>query len=180
MKELNDLIQHNPHILFMCGLPGSGKTTWLNQWRTAHPEQRYYICDTDSLIEEQGRIYGWGYNEAFEKLNKDIIEDLFYEDLFDAFELRRNVIIDQTNLTYGARKRKLAYVPEEYKTGCIVLQPSYNIILERLSVRYADTGKFIPLSVINHMCKIYKPPSQDEFHYIIYINEGQPVCEKSP
>lgn len=39
------------------GLPGSGKTTWAINMQKTHPEKRYYIIGTDTLIDKM-RVMG--------------------------------------------------------------------------------------------------------------------------
>lgn len=36
----------------MVGLPGSGKTTWATNMQKSHPEKRYNIIGTDTLIDK--------------------------------------------------------------------------------------------------------------------------------
>lgn len=39
-------------MIMMCGLPGVGKTTWATNYARDHPEKRYNIIGTDSLIDK--------------------------------------------------------------------------------------------------------------------------------
>ena len=39
-------------MIMMCGLPGTGKTTWALNYNKDHPEKRYNIIGTDSLIDK--------------------------------------------------------------------------------------------------------------------------------
>ena len=39
-------------MIMMCGLPGTGKTTWALAHAKEHPEKRYNIIGTDSLIDK--------------------------------------------------------------------------------------------------------------------------------
>ena len=46
--------------IFMIGVSGSGKTTWVNS------QKGYVVCSTDSILEELAELMGISYTEAFE------------------------------------------------------------------------------------------------------------------
>jgi heterogeneous nuclear ribonucleoprotein U-like protein 1 len=39
-------------MLMMCGLPGCGKTTWVNKYVAANPEKLYNVLGTNSIIDK--------------------------------------------------------------------------------------------------------------------------------
>lgn len=172
MNVLNDLLLHQPHIIFTCGLPGTGKSTWTRYWCSNHAEQNYIVCSTDDIIEREGARYGWRYNDSFENLDKEYIEDIFFHEFANALNGQRNIVIDQTNLTWGSRNKKIMCVPTIfYRTACIVFQCSYLTMLRRLNQRFLETQKYISLQTIEKMSSIYEAPEEDEFDYLCYIYE---------
>jgi heterogeneous nuclear ribonucleoprotein U-like protein 1 len=38
-------------LIFLVGLPGSGKTTWANNYVQEHPEKRFNVIGTAALLE---------------------------------------------------------------------------------------------------------------------------------
>jgi GTPase SAR1 family protein len=39
-------------MIMMCGLPGSGKTTWVNKYTADNPEKLYNVLGTNSIIDK--------------------------------------------------------------------------------------------------------------------------------
>lgn len=39
-------------VIMMVGLPASGKTTWAEKWVKDHPEKRYVLLGTNSILDQ--------------------------------------------------------------------------------------------------------------------------------
>lgn len=158
-----------PHVIFLCGIAGSGKSTVAQKLCTLYPERKYVIHSTDSIYEERGAALGWTYNEAFERISRDVIEDEFIEKLISSIHLKENIIIDQTNLTKKARKKKLDRLPKCYtKIACVVLCAKEQLYCQ-LEKRYKETGKYISAHVINTMVSQWEEPTEQEFDRIVHL-----------
>ncbi len=85
-------------ILILCGLPGSGKSTYAAEWIAEDPETRVRI-NYDSIREE---LYGprWKFNHPEEKAMKAHALARANGVLMEG----KSLVIDNTNLTEKARK----------------------------------------------------------------------------
>ena len=106
----------------MCGLPGSGKTTYIREKYLGEEGKGIVVLSNDKYI---GSV-GGTYTEAFAKIQAEVdgwkmrVEMPFFKDLTDAIGMKdvRTIIIDNTNLTNNARFSILRILPKDWKT-CI-------------------------------------------------------------
>ena len=162
-----------PFIHILCGLPGVGKSTWVN----LHVPKRtiqYNIVSTDSLIEDYANRVGKNYDEVF----KDYIDSAtsLYNSMLTAYlSGGANIIVDRTNLTRASRAKILNKVPAGYKKTAIVFTCSLKNQEQRLASR---KGKSIPDFVIKNMRRTYDDPTLSEgFDDITYIDTDRTIRE---
>ena len=55
-----------PEIVMLCGIPCSGKSTYVNKLLTYEYWENSIILSTDNYIEEQAKRLGMTYNEVFQ------------------------------------------------------------------------------------------------------------------
>lgn len=167
-EKLNDMLKSsNPQIILLVGLPGSGKSTFVNNYRL---KKHGIIASTDNIIEQKAKEAGTTYNEIFHKLDFKQVERQMKDDIKKAVEQKENIIVDQTNMSSKARSSKLNLVPPSYDRYAIVFWPDIKIVNQRLEKRKKDTGKSIPKKVIDSMLAYYVPPSEKEgFKSIIFV-----------
>lgn len=151
-----------PEFLMLVGMPGSGKSTWVNY----HCSPTTYVyCSTDALIEAYAKKQGKTYNEVFQEHIKEATRQMNIQMQW-AFLNNISVILDQTNLTKASRAKKLSSVPKNYYKGCVVIPvPEREEWLRRLD----RPGKTIPKFVIENMLKSYEEPTDDEFDEIVRV-----------
>ena len=152
-------------IVLMVGIPGSGKTTIINQ---IIPEYYKMLSDsdqvvdltavsTDAIIEQHGIDNNLNYSEAFAVLDSKLVTTLFNDMLLKSSKRRENIIIDQTNVGFKSRNRKIRYLQNAnscYKPIIICVSPPSRVEVERrVQTRGVETGKHIPTSVINQMTR---------------------------
>uniref|UniRef100_A0A6M2DSX5 Putative heteroproteinous nuclear ribonucleoprotein u-like protein 1 n=1 Tax=Xenopsylla cheopis TaxID=163159 RepID=A0A6M2DSX5_XENCH len=97
-------------VLMLCGLPGVGKTHWVEKWVREHPEKRYTVLGTHELInrmkingEAKKSFYKGSWQSLLEACSKSI------SDLVNiAGKRRRNIIIDQNNVYTAVQVRKIS------------------------------------------------------------------------
>ena len=88
-----------PKFIMLCGLPGSGKSTYCNQFKD---KKDYIIVSSDSIREELGDINDQSRNnEVFKILHNRIKESL---------KNGLNVIQDSTSLS---RKNRVHFLKNE-------------------------------------------------------------------
>lgn len=157
----------NPQIILLVGLPGSGKSTFTDNYRL---KKHGIIASTDDLIEARAKEMGMTYSEAFHKIDFKEVENEMKNAIRDAGKKGTNVIVDQTNMSNKSRASKLDLVPKNYERHAIVFWPEIEVVKARLEKRAKETGKVIPQKVIDSMLANYVPPSDREgFKSVIFV-----------
>lgn len=148
----------NPVLYMLIGVPGSGKSTWVNNARF-QPGFDTTIISTDNYIEWEAHHKNTTYDELFKQYIKEA-EKHMYEDLIWAIDHNTNIVWDQTNITSKTRKKKLSMIPSHYKKiGIFFPTPSDEELSKRLVSR---PGKTIPEYVIDAMIKSIEQPTLSE------------------
>lgn len=107
LKDLKELGKYfgsplTPKLIVMCGLPGSGKSSWVKNY-----------IDGRDLLESKQKLIVLSRDDVREELfgSKDDIEhekevsELFEKRLKDALLERASIIIDNTNIKFKTRER---------------------------------------------------------------------------
>lgn len=150
-------LMSTPQAYMLIGLPGVGKSTWLNKEFGG----KIAIASSDNFIEFMASQIGKTYDEMF-----DVMAPLANAHLQTAVQIftsnNLDFVWDQTNLGAKARKSKIAKIPEAYDITAVVWnKPGFDnkIWRQRLASR---PGKHIPDSVINSMYNSFQYPTMDE------------------
>lgn len=107
LKDLKELGKYfgspfQPEIIVMCGLPGSGKSTWVKKFteyqKISEPSKNIVVLSRDSIREE---LFGSRDDIEHEKE----VSELFEKRLKDALLERASIIIDNTNIKFKTRER---------------------------------------------------------------------------
>jgi predicted kinase len=157
-----------PHAHIMIGLPGSGKSTWIQKYMIGR-DPPPVVLSTDAMIDQWAVDQGVTYTQAFGKLNFKEMKRTMMRQLREAVSQNRDIIVDQTNMSRKSRREKLVLIPSHYQKTAVVFSLPDNILRERLDVRASITGKIIPPRVIEDMAGKYDPPSREEFDRIIWV-----------
>ncbi len=158
-----------PQAIMLIGMPGSGKSTYIDELKAQNPDRDYIVLSTDDILERLGSEKGLNYSQAFKNIPFKKVQAIFNNDFRQAINNESNIIIDQTNLTVKSRAKKLNKIPEEYKKIGIVFSVGEDEMNRRLDERAAKTGKFVPQFVLKNMMGYYIPPSRSEFDEIIEV-----------
>ena len=143
----------------LCGLPASGKSTWVNSNSTPGS----VVLSTDNYIEEFAKKENTTYNDVFFEVYEDAEKQLKVQ-LREALRDNRFIFWDQTNLDIKTRKYKLRQIPEYYNKVAVF----FEIDLEEALMRNTRPGKVIPESTIIHMHSKYKRPMREEGFDLIF------------
>lgn len=160
-----------PTFYMLCGVPGSGKSTWINyNFGTFRPfpSRDAAVISTDDVLEVIGSRYMMTYNEVFDNISYSFAEKLSYKLAARVFADRvPHVVWDQTNLNVKTRKRKLEIVPAGYHKIAVAFDVP-NDLQERLESR---PGKEIPAKVMQSMLKSYVTPTVEEgFDEVVHVS----------
>lgn len=151
------------NIYIMVGLPGSGKSTIRNDYVS----ENTVILSTDDYIEKMAKNEGKVYGDVFQKYIGESTKRM-KQAFKNAISEGKDIISDQTNLTSKKRKSLLSQVSSDYKKIAIFVNTDYNEIIKRLEKRENETGKSIPVSVLNSMKdKLTAPTFSEGFDEII-------------
>lgn len=153
-----------PKLYMMIGVPGSGKSTWIQKNNSGA-----VIISTDDIIEQTAASSGKTYNEVF----KDHIKfatQLANQRARTAFTADQDVIWDQTNLNPKSRRAKLDLAPAHYEKIAVFLPtPDKEELAKRLASR---PGKNIPQNIMmGMMASLVQPAADEGFDNVIVVTQ---------
>ncbi|ESO85822.1 hypothetical protein LOTGIDRAFT_52845, partial [Lottia gigantea] len=167
-------------MIMIVGLPGAGKTSWGINMEKKHPEKRYNIIGSDTLIDRM-KVMGLprkrNYHGRWEVLIDKSMKCL--NRLFRiACKKKRNYILDQTNVYASARKRKMKDFQKFYRIAA-VLQPDNTELEMRSYKRTHEDGKFVPEDAVRDMKANFTLPTYEEnlFDRIDFIELPKELAE---
>lgn len=91
-----------PEIIYLIGPPGCGKSTYTENRIKNFSDKNYVNISSDNIIEEYMKIHNVSYNKAIMSMKQHITYNLLANNMMNAVNDKRNIIVDRTNLTiYG-------------------------------------------------------------------------------
>lgn len=138
-----------PKLIILCGIPGSGKTTYAQKYLKNNTSTIHLSSD---LIRKEL----WG-NETIQGDNNEVFS-LMQSRAIEALNNGQNAIYDATNLTRKDRAYIISLCPKFVKIECHVIWAPIETCIERDAVRERTVGK----AVIDRMLKRFQPPFYDE------------------
>jgi predicted kinase len=164
-----------PECVFLCGIPCSGKSTYVNKLKKIPYWENAVVLSTDNYIEKVAQEHNTTYSEIFEDCIDEATSQLELA-FIEAKDKGKNIIWDQTNLSVKARKKKLAKLPSFYPRGVIYFDISLEEALRRNENR---EGKYIPKSVLKRMYHQFEVPTlEEDFDYVEKV-ESQETIQSS-
>ena len=144
-------------LILLCGIPGSGKTTYAEKYIEAHPGTVHLSSDKirkelhgdESIQDNPGEVFAIMQRRAIDGLN-----------------FGYSVIYDATNVTRKDRAGIIAACPKFVKIEAHVIWAPIETCIERDAARKRTVGK----AVIDKMLKRFQPPYFDEGIDVIYLN----------
>ncbi|WP_298751998.1 AAA family ATPase [uncultured Arcobacter sp.] len=164
-------------VIMNVGLPCSGKSTYTEDFvkhyeYTVHARDnimRDYYIDNNHMIVKDGYMEVPSYNVIWDSVDHDAVnercEELYREYITDA----KNVIIDETNLSFKTRQKKFNKFPLKYGRVMHVFMTPLSVIKDRNTVRSRTTGKTIPENVYYNMLSSFQIPYDNEYDFINFI-----------
>ena len=145
-------------LVLMCGLPGSGKSTWANGIMRIVTEDYVYISRDEirfSLVAEGEEYFS----------QEDLVMDTFIKKIAAALKEDKTVIADATHLNSKSRNKVLYLLGfEKVKPDFIevlYMKTPLETCLERNELRKGTRG-YVPRSVIHRMATSLQEPEYIE------------------
>lgn len=154
-----------PTLWMLVGVPGSGKSTWLDQQGFGRDTA---IISTDQHIDAEAARQGQTYSEVFKGFVKRATS-IMNADLAIAIKDGNDICWDQTNVTSKSRAAKLASVPNTYRKVAVFFPtPEPKELERRLASR---PGKHIPWNILQGMASHLEIPTEDEgFDEVVVVS----------
>ena len=170
-NEVTNESTTNPTITILVGPPASGKSTWVNK-----NKKNSIIISRDDIVEKHAKNHGITYNETFgnKEIQKAVNTELESHTV-KTIKSGKDIIVDMTNMSKKSRSRMLNRVPDNYTKNAVVFNVPKSELIKRLDNREKETGKHIPLNVIDDMIKRFEQPTKDEFDNVTnenFMNES--------
>lgn len=133
-----------PTIIVMCGLPGSGKSTYSKKLE----EKGYIIHSSDAIRAELGDVQDQSKNkEVFAILHKRIIADL---------QEGKNVVYDATNLI---KKQRILFLKKLEGILCEKICMVVNTPCDICIAQNLKRDRKVPVEVIEKMNRNFEFPT---------------------
>ena len=151
-------------LIVLSALPGSGKSTWSEQYRLTHKHVK--IVSSDGIRKEiTGQYQDLKHEEEVWRIYFDRINEIFnkHKDV--------TVIADSTNITDNYRLFPLQKCSNYDRCVLVILKKKLEKILEQNLVR--NQAKYVPEEAIKSMWERWEDPSEEtksKFDEVIEIN----------
>ncbi len=147
----------------LIGIPGSGKSTWINNQN--FDWSRTVVASTDDYVDSEARNQGKTYSEIFRDTMPAAVAHMT-KTVVDAVRAGKDIVWDQTSTTVASRAKKFRMLPPNYSVvGVVFRTPDRAELARRLKSR---PGKEIPDNVMRSMIGGWEEPTKAEgFNKII-------------
>ncbi|XP_050073605.1 heterogeneous nuclear ribonucleoprotein U-like protein 2 [Anopheles maculipalpis] len=173
-------------LVMMIGLPGSGKTTWVQNYLKENPESSFTLLSIDSLLENM-KVLGKAREPSNTPQWQKVVEQLsrnMARLIEIACKRRRHILIDQTNVFASEQKRRLKGFGGFKTRRAVAVVPNLEEYKRRYELKVAKYGKEVPETTLNTMkANIFVPLSvQNWYTEIVYTElaetEAQELIKK--
>uniref|UniRef100_A0A182NN65 SAP domain-containing protein n=1 Tax=Anopheles dirus TaxID=7168 RepID=A0A182NN65_9DIPT len=166
-------------LIMMIGLPGCGKTTWVQNYLKENSETSFTLLSVDSLLDNM-KVTGKARDPSNTPQWQKIVEQLsrnMARLIEIACKRRRHLLLDQTNVFASEQKRRLKGFGGFKKRRAVAVVPSVEEYKRRYELKVAKYGKEVPETTLNTMkANIFVPSLVQNWYTEIAFAE-QPEAE---
>ena len=145
-------LQKDKDLFLLFGLPGSGKSTFVNE------NDFDYVVSRDALIEEYAEKEGLTYMEAYRVIhnNQSLVDELEkrFNQMLKEARRHRAVAVDMMNLTKKGRRKIISGFRRTHNIHTIIFLAPFSEIVKRNRQR---KGKDLSFKLINLVRKTTVP-----------------------
>uniref|UniRef100_A0A1I8IFM6 SPRY domain-containing protein n=1 Tax=Macrostomum lignano TaxID=282301 RepID=A0A1I8IFM6_9PLAT len=158
-------------VIFMVGLPGSGKTHWVRQHLASHPDKRYTILASYSVLDKMS-VAGQSRRDLTHPQRWQLFPQRATACVATLCQLaalrRRNYIIDLTNVVPAGQAQRIRPFAG-FRRAAVVIVPSAKDSAERLALpRVKEVGKEVAESDLLEMKAKFAIPDAELFDELIF------------
>ena len=138
-------------FILLSAIPGSGKSTWAEQYRLTH--ENVFVVSSDEIRKElSGKYQNFDHEKEVWDLYQQRIN--YYRDNFD----NATIIADATNFQ---NKTRMIYAPVEGfdKKILVVIHKPIKDVLDNNKKR--NENKIVPEEVVLRMYRLWEEPSEE-------------------
>ena len=159
-----------PTITFMVGIPYSGKTTYIEKYKTNET-----VLSRDDIIQEL--MPNMSYNDAFKSVDHKQVDTIFSARFNKAVRNKENIIIDMCNTSKKARNKYISgnsNVLKHYYKIAKVMFIGQDTFLDRY---YDRIFKQIKPEIMDNFINKMSIPYYDEFDKIELYLDGKLIAD---
>lgn len=145
-----------PKLIILHGLPGSGKSTFTENYIHENPKEKIVIANRDTIRE---KLFGKSYHEKFNSMTfeerakfESQVTKVHHGIIHNALENNQTVIDDNTNLNTKGLKNLLKIAKKyDAEVSNKTMDVSIEEAKKRNRKRASEGGRFVPEEVIDRM-----------------------------
>lgn len=155
-----------PCLVMLVGVPGSGKSTWVETQLKTLSEQcraKWVVLSSDNYIEKLCLAVNLPYSTGYRLYCKEAAKQV-EKDLIAAIQGGKHVIWDQTNLSPETRQKRLRKIPSGYHKISVFFDTDPETRRIRLQARsqIPPLLKHVPASILAEMDTQLVVPTKSE------------------